>query len=130
VESQDLPGSEKIYRCERQIPLFTNKASYGCKEYEPRGAVRVAPNGMMFLEAPQRARTGSSETSEIKPQRSAGQDIEQSRLCQLYDEWVTLNERTSGGFFYQTTAQTARWFALSRIFSSIGAPTAAARCGR
>jgi hypothetical protein len=108
---------EKIYRCERQTtPLFTNRPSYGCPEYEPQGALRVAPNGVMFLEPPQ-------------PPTTRPFELDESRLCQLYDEWLLLNERTAGGFFYSNTAQTARYFALSRIFSSIGIPPVS-RCLR
>jgi hypothetical protein len=87
---------------------------------------------MMFLESPRPAATSSAESVKsgtASSERRGTLDLEESRLCQLYDEWVTLNEGTSGGFFYQSTAQAARWFALSRIFSSIGVP-AGGRCGR
>jgi hypothetical protein len=133
VLAQDSPepaAADKIYRCERlHTPLFTNKASYGCEEYEPRGAVRVAPNGAMFLEPPQISSAASAEVPKApRAEHSAVLDLEDARLCELYDEWLTLNERTSGGFFYQYTSQAARWYALSRIFSSIGAPVS--RCRR
>jgi hypothetical protein len=124
-ESGEASIPDKIYRCDRAVPLFTNKASYNCEEYEPRGAVRVAPNGMMFLGPPPTAGPSDMTRSQVMPEPAVA--LEESHLCQLYDEWLTLNERTSGGFFYQTTAQAARWFTLSRIFSSIGAPVG--RCG-
>jgi hypothetical protein len=113
-----LDDSDKIYRCDRRTPLFTNKASYGCEEYEPRGLVAVAPNGTMFLGATGMLVDRSTETASVRDGETA-----QERLCELYDEWVSLNERTAGGFLYQDTRQAARWQALAKIFSAIGVPT-------
>jgi hypothetical protein len=107
---------DKIYRCEQPTPLFTNKASYGCEEYTPRGLVAVAPNGKMFLGA---------EPDAIQAGRA---DAAQIRICELYDEWISLNERTAGGLRYQNSAQTSRYQTLSNIFSTIGVP--AQQCRR
>jgi hypothetical protein len=109
-------AAEKMYRCDHGTPLFTNKTSYGCAEYEPLGALMIAPNELMF---PQRAMESEKVSTVSRPVRS---EIARSQACELYDEWITMNERTTGTFLYQTTEQTRRWYALARIFSGIGVP--------
>jgi hypothetical protein len=109
---------DKIYRCDRPTPLFTNKASYGCQEYRPQGLIAVSPNAIMFFGNRGNVQSGPSvETAAHRPGDS-GQD----RLCRLYDEWVSLNERTAGGLRYDRTDQAVRWQTLSKIFSAIGVP--------
>lgn len=108
-------AAEKMYRCDHGT-LFTNKTSYGCAEYEPLGALMIAPNELMF---PQRAMESETVSSVSRPVRS---QISRPQVCELYDEWIALNEPTTGGFLYQTTEQTRRWYTLARIFSGIGVP--------
>jgi hypothetical protein len=116
-ESQTQVGTnEKMYRCDHVTPLFTNKTSYGCEEYVPRGAITAAPNELMF---PQRVAESGPVSTVSRPILS---DVKPSHVCDLYEEWIALNEQTTGGFLYQSTDQTRRWYTLARIFSGIGVP--------
>jgi hypothetical protein len=114
----EAEGQDKIYRCDRETPLFTNRASYGCAEYHPQGLVAIAPNATMFFGSRPSASSGPSAETTATRSGQTGQD----RLCRLYDEWVQLNERTAGGLRYEHTDQVVRWQALAKIFSSIGVP--------
>jgi hypothetical protein len=115
------PGSI-IYRCDGTTPFFTNKGSYGCEEYRPRGMVAVSPNAIMFFGH------GDPVPAAAAPAAAAPVDAGQERLCRLYDEWLALNEQTFGGLYYQQTSQSLRWQTLAKIFSAIGIP--ARQCHR
>ncbi len=114
------PEAAVMYECSQAdgITLYTNRERPGCQAMTLRPLSIVPPlpdvpdrssnlgAGAAFQDAPgyRREPAGRAQHEDVVP--TWGQDWyavnHQSRveICGLYSEWVRLNERTRGGFFF------------------------------
>lgn len=104
-------AADSMYRCDDGT--FTNVAERMCVPYEPKGTVLVLPEGASL--ASMRALLG-------EPVAKTAQLPDPTSVCQLYQEWQSLNLRSGGGVTFANTQDVPRWISLSRIFTAIGTP--------
>ena len=85
--------------------LLTDRAELGCPAYKPKGELFIVPDGATWADVEWAVALKQAAQSKPSPRMRAG-------LCQ---EWIDLNLRTNGGLDMETTENTRRWRALSRI---------------
>jgi len=116
-------GQSNMLACTQMdgTTMYTNKNIMGCVPVAGP-ALSVVPSYSSGTLEHTKSLNAPVVTPSKAPEPSQQSDVV-AKTCAMYKEWVTINERTKGGFEYNTVDDTKTRLYLTKIFGSGFSPS-------